>query len=216
LLHVTEKGSFEPGSSEHMATEKQAEILEFIRSYQETEQVPPSSRQVQQRFSYGSQTTAVRHLKALAEAGHLEQFADGRWGVKRSTKSTSQFVEVPVYGSIPAGAPAFREQTPEEVLPFDRRMFRHQGELWAVRIQGESMIDAHIAEGDLAILEKREPRDGEIIAALVDGNDTTLKRYLVVDGRAVLRASNKKYEDIFPRTLESQGVLVAIFRRLVT
>jgi repressor LexA len=95
-------------------------------------------------------------------------------------------------------------------------MFRHQGELWAVRIQGESMIDAHIAEGDLAILEKREPRDGEIIAALVDGNDTTLKRYLVVDGRAVLRASNKKYEDIFPRTLESQGVLVAIFRRLVT
>lgn len=199
-----------------MATEKQAEILEFIRSYQDKEQVPPSSRQLQQRFGYGSQTTVVRHLKALAEAGQLEQFADGRWGVKRSTKNTSEFVEVPVYGSIPAGAPAFREQTPEEVLPFDRRLLPHQGELWAVRVQGDSMIDAHITEGDIGIFEKRDPRSGDTIAALIEGTETTLKRYLIEDGRAVLRASNKKYDDIFPRALESQGVLIALFRRSIT
>jgi repressor LexA len=76
------------------------------------------------------------------------------------------------------------------------------------------MIGAHIMDGDLVILERREPRPGDIIAALVDETTTTLKRLVHVRGRAVLRAENRRYRDIVPeRGLESQGVLVGLIRR---
>jgi repressor LexA len=76
------------------------------------------------------------------------------------------------------------------------------------------MIDAHIADGDLVVLERREPRAGDIIAALVDETSTTLKRLVHLRGRPVLRAANKRYRDIVPeRQLESQGVVVGLIRR---
>jgi repressor LexA len=76
------------------------------------------------------------------------------------------------------------------------------------------MVDAHIMDGDLVILERREPREGDIIAALVDETTTTLKRLIHLRGRPVLRAANKRYRDIVPeRQLESQGVLVGLIRR---
>jgi repressor LexA len=194
-----------------MLTERQDGILEYIRSYQERERVPPSSRLVQRHFGFLSQTTAVRHLRTLAAKGLLEQLADGRWGVI-ATNIQGHFVEVPVYGSIPAGAPAFTEQQVAEILRIDLRMLGTKGRVWAVRVEGDSMIGAHIAEGDIAILEKREPQPGEIIAALVDETSTTLKSFIIEGGRPVLRAANAKYADIFPSTLECQGVLVGLFR----
>lgn len=204
-------GSNEPGSYEHMMTKRQEEILEYIRSYQEKERIPPSSRLVQRRFGFASQTTAVRHLRALAAKGQVEQLADGKWGVS-IPEIQSHFTDVPIYGSIPAGAPGFVEQQPVEMLPFDTRILGTRLPVWAVRVWGDSMIGDHIAEGDIAILERREAKPGEIIAALVDDTNTTLKRYLVIDGRPVLRAANEKYSDIFPASLESQGVLVAVLR----
>jgi repressor LexA len=76
------------------------------------------------------------------------------------------------------------------------------------------MIDAHIVDGDLVVLERREPREGDIIAALVDETSTTLKQLVHLNGRPILRAANKRYKDIIPeRSLESQGVLVGLIRR---
>jgi repressor LexA len=76
------------------------------------------------------------------------------------------------------------------------------------------MIDAHILDGDLVALERREPRSGDIIAALVDDTETTLKRLVRVGGRLILRAANARYADIIPtRGLEAQGVVVGLIRR---
>jgi repressor LexA len=75
------------------------------------------------------------------------------------------------------------------------------------------MVDAHIVDGDLVILERREPRPGDIVAALVDETTTTLKRLVRAGGRLVLRAENKRYKDIVPERLESQGVVVGVIRR---
>ena len=88
--------------------------------------------------------------------------------------------------------------------------------LWALRVQGDSMIGAHIVDGDIVVLERREPRVGEIIAALVDGTSSTLKRLVREGGRSVLRAENERYADIVPEQgLESQGVVVGVIRRNV-
>jgi len=197
-----------------MLTEKQTAILDYLRTYQAQEHVPASSRMVQRKFGFSSQTTVMRHFWALATMGLVEQFSDGRWGMSTDVVG-GHFTDIPVYGSIPAGAPEFTEQQPAETLSFDARVLGTKGQVWAVRVQGDSMTGAHIVEGDIAILEKREPRPGEIIAALVDETTTTLKRYLVEEGRPLLRAANDKYRDIFPAVLECQGVLIAIFRRQV-
>jgi repressor LexA len=195
-----------------MATEKQESILAFMRTFQERERVPPSSRQIATAFKFRSQTTAMRHLNALAAEGLVEQLTGGRWSVKHDVRARPDFTDVPVYGSIPAGPPAFREQQPEGVLPVDRRALGVRGELWAVRVKGDSMIGEHIIEGDIAVFEKREVRIGDIIAALVDGTEATLKRYVVEKDRAILRAANPRIDDIYPDKLESQGVFVALFR----
>ena len=174
-----------------MMTERQEEILDFIRQFQGEKGVPPSSREIQRRFRLASQSTVIGHLRALANKGQIEQLAGRTWGLKASSVQ-AQLFEMAVFG-IRRAAP---------------------GRIWALRVQGDSMIDAHIMDGDLVVLERREPREGDIIAALVDETTTTLKRLVSLRGRAVLRAENKRYRDIVPeRSLESQGVVVGLIRR---
>ncbi len=199
-----------------MLTERQEEILDFIRQFQGDHGLPPSTREIQRHFGFSSQTTVMGHLQALAAKQHLSKLADRKWGLK-AREIQGQLFSLPVYGSIPAGLPAMQEQTAEETLQVDpaifgvRRPKPHQ--YWALRVTGDSMIDAHILDGDLVVLERREPRPGDIVAALVDDTSTTLKRLVRVGGRPVLRAENKRYKDIVPERLESQGVLVGVIRR---
>ncbi len=200
-----------------MLTERQEQILDFIREFQREKGVPPSSREIQRQFRFSSQTTVIGHLRALANKSQIEQLAGRTWGLKASSVQ-SQLFEMPIFGSIPAGLPAMQEQVPDETIAIDpaafgiRRASPHR--VWALRVKGDSMVDAHILDGDLVVLERREPREGDIIAALVDDTSTTLKRLVHVRGRAVLRAANRRYADIVPASkLESQGVLVGLIRR---
>ena len=197
-------------------TERQEEILEFIRQFQQEHHLPPSTREIQRHFGFSSQTTVMGHLQALSKKQQLSKLADKKWGLK-AHEVQGQLFALPVYGSIPAGLPAMQEQTADEVLTVDpavfglRRPKPHQ--YWALRVQGDSMIDAHILDGDLVVLERRDPRPGDIVAALVDDTSTTLKRLVRAGGRLVLRAENKRYRDIVPDRLESQGVVVGVIRR---
>jgi repressor LexA len=200
-----------------MLTEKQQAVLDFIRDCQEKRGLPPSSREIQRHFGFKSQNAAVCHLRALAAKDMIDQLDGRTWGL-RAREVQSHLFALPVYGTIPAGLPAMQEQTPDETVAVDpalfgvRRLRPHH--IWALRVSGDSMIDAHILDGDLAVLERREPRAGDIIAALVDETMTTLKRLVYVRGKAVLRPENKRYRDIVPeRGLESQGVLLGLIRR---
>ena len=200
-----------------MMTERQEQILDFIRLFQREKGIPPSSREIQRRFRLGSQTTVMGHLRALANKGQVEMLAGRTWGLKASSVQ-AQLFEMSVYGTIPAGLPAMQEQTPDETISVNPALFgvRRAGphQVWALRVSGDSMVDAHILDRDLVVLERREPREGDIIAALVDETSTTLKRLVHRRGRPVLRAANKRYRDIVPeRHLESQGVVVGLIRR---
>ncbi len=201
-----------------MLTERQDAILDFIRQYQRDEQVPPSTRIIQRRFGFKAQSTVRQHLSALARKGHLEQFADGRWGVKAEGVQGHLF-EVPIFGSIPAGLPTAEEQQTGETLAIDPSLFglraSRAGRCYALRVRGDSMIDAHILDGDLVLCEWREPRVGEVIAALVDGTTATLKRVVRDRGRLVLRAANPRYPDLAPDLLEAQGVVIGVIRRTI-
>ena len=199
-----------------MLTERQDQILDFVKTHQRTHGVPPSTRQIGRQLE-ASQATIMGHLRALAKKSQLEKLADGKWGLKAAGVQTHLF-EAPIYGSIPAGLPAMQEQTPDETITVDPSLFgvrrARPDHFWFLRVRGDSMIDAHILDGDLVALERREPRPGDIIAALVDDTETTLKRLVRESGRLILRAANARYADIIPtRGLESQGVVVGLIRR---
>jgi repressor LexA len=189
--------------------------LDFVREYQAAQTVPPSTREVARTFGC-SQQGAAKHLQALARKGQLEKLADGKWGLRAKSVQGHLF-DIPVYGAIPAGLPAMQEQEPEETVAVDPAVFgvrkSQAGNFWFLRVTGDSMAGANIFDGDLVALTRREPRPGDIIAALVDETTTTLKRFVKERDRTLLRAANPRYADIAPRRLESQGVVVGMIRR---
>jgi repressor LexA len=126
-----------------------------------------------------------------------------------------RIVDVPVYGSIAAGFAETTEQQEEDTVSIDATTLglgRNKG-IFALKVRGDSMINAGIHDGDVAILENREPQAGAIVAALIDG-ETTLKRLVHQRGRYYLRAENPKFPDLIPLAeLTVQGVLVALVRK---
>ena len=197
-----------------MPTERQDAILDYLRAYQTEHGVPPSTRQIQRHFGFASQTTVIRHLRSLATLGKVEQLGGRTWGLKTAEVQGHLFT-VPVFGTIPAGLPAANEAQADESVAIDPRLFGlpPHPSIFGLHVRGDSMIDAHIVEGDIVLLQPRPPRSGEIVAALVDG-ETTLKRLAFQQGRAILRPENPRYREIIPQErFEVQGVMVGLIGR---
>lgn len=197
-------------------TTRQQEVLEFIEQSQASRGVIPSTREIQEHFGFASQTAAVNHLKALQRKGIIQRLA----GKARAVALVSQLhrepiVDIPIYGTIPAGMAVEAEQDNLGTVSVDAVSVGvgKTQKTFALRVRGDSMIGAQISDGDLAVLEMREPRTGEIVAALIDG-ETTLKRYVVENGRPYLKAENPVYPDLIPsEELIIQGVMVALIRK---
>jgi repressor LexA len=118
-------------------------------------------------------------------------------------------------GEIPAGRPCGAEERAEACIPvsFEALDIPKNARCFVLRVRGDSMIGAHIVDGDLVVLEHRNPHDGAIVAALIDG-EATLKTYLVRNGKPFLRAENPKYKELIPANeLVIQGVVRAILRK---
>jgi repressor LexA len=197
-------------------TQRQQEVLDYISHMQATAGVMPSTREIQEHFGFASQTAAVNHLRALEKKGMIQR----QPGKARAVAVVSQLrreriVDVPVYGSIAAGFAEATEQHEEGTVSIDVATLglSRNKRVFALKVRGDSMIGAAINDGDLAILENREPQAGAIVAALIDG-ETTLKRLVQQRGRYYLRAENPNYPDLMPMTeLSVQGVLVALIRK---
>lgn len=122
--------------------------------------------------------------------------------------------QVPMLGSIIAGKPEVQEGRIEGCIDIDPETLRlpKNARTFALKVRGDSMRNAAILEGDIVIMEFREAKHGDVVAALIDG-ETTLKRFVMQGGMPYLRASNPKYPDLIPaRELVIQGVLIALLR----
>lgn len=127
-----------------------------------------------------------------------------------------RITDVPIYGQIPAGMSALTEEMIEGHVSLDARsanISKTRG-TFALRVRGDSMIGAHILDGDIVILENsKDVQNGDIVAALIDG-ETTLKRYVVEHGRPYLKAENPRYPNLIPaHELKIQGVMVSLVRK---
>jgi repressor LexA len=191
-------------------TKRQREVLEFVQNRRAQSGSMPSTREVQRFFGFASQTAAVNHLKALERKGFLRRLPGDLIPV-----NPGRFSSIPLLGSIPAGMPAYGDAVAEGEVAIDLASIgvSESARTFALTVRGDSMIDAHIQEGDVVILEYKEPRDADVVAALIDG-ETTLKRFIMNEGRPYLKAENSAYPNLIPAMeLVVQGVMVALTRR---
>lgn len=196
-------------------TQRQQQLLDFLRENQRRNGVMPSTREIQAHFGFASQTAAVSHLKALQRKGVIERLPHkARAVIFPGDRDREEVVSIPLYGTIPAGMPTDSQESPDACISMDISTLGipRNARTFALRVRGDSMIDAHICSGDTVILEFREPNHGDIVAALIDG-ETTLKRYIVRNSRPYLKAENPDYPDLVPaHELVIQGVLVMLLR----
>lgn len=151
----------------------QSRVLRFLRDYLVRHGYPPSVRDVQRAFGFASPRSAAKHLQALAVQGLIEIPAHTARGIRllggRNLSGHTNTLTLPLIGRVAAGAPILVEANVERNLELDRTLFRPQPD-YLLRVQGDSMIDAGILDGDLiAVRYTPEARNGQIVVARIDG-----------------------------------------------
>ena len=200
-----------------MLTDRQQEILDFIRAQQQTRGITPSTAEIQEEFGFASPNAVAGHLQALERKGVLQREPNKARGlVLTESYRHREMVEVPIYGTIPAGLPADQQQQPDGCVAVDVETLRlpKGARVFALKVRGDSMIGAGILPGDIVVMEFREARHNEVVAALIDG-ETTLKRYVVQRGKPFLKAENPRFSDLVSaQELVIQGVQIGLLRVL--
>jgi len=200
-------------------TKAQKRVLDFIQAELAASRSVPTLREIAARFGFAGHRGAAVHLEALKRKGFIESDA----GKARSLRVTAplqklrrQIMDIPVFGTIPAGFAEDKEQEADGCVSVDVASigFKPTRNTFALRVTGESMIGKHILDGDIVVLEHGpEPRHGDVVAALIDG-ESTLKTFLKKNGKPFLKAENPKYPDLMPaQELMIQGVFKALIRR---
>jgi repressor LexA len=207
-------------------TKRQSDILDFILSAVEDQGYPPSVREIGEAVGLNSPSTVHAHLRALEEKGYLRRdptkprAIEVRWERELGVISERPAVRhLPIYGAIAAGPTSLAEQTYEGVLPFPKD-FIGDTPHFVVTVKGESMIEAGILDGDLAVVRVQpDAANGDIVAAQVVGPtgeaEATVKRLRRQNGSILLIPENSSMEPIeAPPDLRILGKVVAVLRRL--
>jgi repressor LexA len=183
-------------------------VYDYIKDRIESQGYAPSVREICAELDIGSTSTAARYINTLVEEGYLEK-SDGK---NRAVKLTGKNARrIPLVGTITAGQPITAMEEVTEYINFHADK-KYYGELFALKVRGDSMINAFIADGDIAVVEKAPfVGNGEIAAVMIDGA-ATLKRFYKEGGHYRLQPENNNMKPIICNTCEILGRLVAIMR----
>jgi repressor LexA len=197
-------------------TERQKAILDFIDEQQRALGIPPTHREICERFGYSSYGTVHKHLRLLQEKGYLEREGHQKRGLRivHDRGGTPPPPELPFFGRIAAGRPV--EAIPgRERLAVPSHLLGRSGEHYVLEVVGDSMIEEGIHDGDLVVVQHRqEAQSGEMVVALV-GEEATLKRIFPEGEEVRLQPSNPRLEPLRVKATEVtvQGVVVGLMRR---
>jgi len=197
-------------------TARQRRILEFIERFIIDEQYPPTMAEIGRAMGIRSKNGVNDHLVALQKKGYITRSSRAR-SIRllrgSDPRRVSSAARVPLLGRVAAGEPVVSEEYIEGYVPVTADLA--EGTTFALRVEGESMIDHGILPGDVVIVRNGTvPRDGDIVVALVD-NETTIKRFYRRDGNIELRPANRTMQPITVRAdrVVIQGVVLALERR---
>ena len=214
--------------TKHDAARKQR-IIEYIATTTRQRGYPPSVREIAQAVDLASTSAVHHHLQALEREGMLERGASHSRAIRlipvaamRAGSNGSMGAPVtsiashalPVIGEIAAGGPIEAYQDASETLTVPDTMSAN-GDAYVLKVRGDSMVDAHITDGDFVVIRPQQTaHDGDIVVAQVEENAVTLKRYFREKGRIRLQPANASYEPMFYDDVRIQGKLVGVIRRV--
>ncbi|HUW09467.1 MAG TPA: transcriptional repressor LexA [Anaerolineae bacterium] len=198
-------------------THKQRETLDWIRAYMQTHSKPPTVREIGERFGTAS-SSVFDVIKALERKGYLTRSDGFSRCITLTAKAgggRGDTVHVPIVGRIAAGQPILAAEHLEGTVPVDRRLAAGK-QLFALRVHGDSMINAGILEGDLVIAaQQQDAQDGDVVVALVDDEATVKRFHRRRDGAVELRGENPCHKPIVIKEspFMIQGRVVAVVRQ---
>jgi repressor LexA len=197
-------------------TRRQKEILDYLGRYIERRGYAPTIEEIGEHFGLSSLATVHKHLTNLQEKGLVKR----AWNRSRAlelvpTRVEVHAVELPLMGRVAAGAPIEAVQSTETIFVPEDMVGR--SDTYVLQVKGDSMIDEQIRDGDYVIVEDRQSaRDGEMVIALLGGENVTLKKlFRERDGRVRLQPANAEMQPLYvdPKTLKIQGVVIGVLRR---
>ena len=197
-------------------TEKQRRVYEYIQDYFIRQGLPPSVREVAQALGKSAQAIQ-QHIEVLRAKGYLDhQPSKSRANVPLAGVSGSErVVDLPLLGRIQAGLPILAEENREGTIPLPREWVGDET-VFLLKVEGDSMIDAHILPADMVLVRKQPmAENGEIVVARVNGDEATLKRFYRLDGKIRLKPENSRYQviELGADEVEIVGKVVGVFRR---
>ncbi|MEE9205614.1 MAG: transcriptional repressor LexA [Acidimicrobiia bacterium] len=200
-------------------SDRQRQILQLILETVERRGYPPTVREIGDAVGLSSPSTVHSHLSALVDHGYIrrdptkpraiEVVDDGRSGDLRRAPVR----DVPLVGRIAAGTPILAEEDIEEIFPLPTELVGNDP-VFMLRVSGDSMIEAGIFDGDLVVIKRQaDANEGDLVAALIDGEEATIKRFRREAGKVILIPENRSYEPmVFNDGVEILGRVVAVLR----
>ena len=188
----------------------QQKIYEYIVSCIQQQGYPPSVREIGEAVGLKSPSTVHFHLKHLEEAGVIEKGAGKGRAITLKTPPVPED-KVPIVGNVAAGSPILAQECIEDYLTFETG--GRSGEYFALRVRGESMLNAGILPGDLVVVQRQQTaRNGEIVVAMID-DEATVKTYSRQGGQVWLLPENEAYDPIDGTYAQILGKVAAVVRR---
>src|SRR3990167_1906808 len=193
-------------------TKRQKEILDYIQEYITQHDYAPSYREIGSHFSLSSTATIAEHIESLKNKGYLENSENLARSIQLTPAWDERTFNIPLLGLIAAGKPIEAIRTNETIdIPRDM-MGSHT---FALKVRGSSMIEDGIFDGDYVIIEQAATaRNGEIVVALIDNENVTLKRFYKDKGRVRLQPANSSLKPIYPTRVVVQGKVKGVIRKI--
>ncbi len=196
-----------------MLTKRQKQILDYITKFIKKNDYAPSLEEMKEHFKLSSVSTIHQHIEALREKRYLKKIENHPRSIEINNKRIeSGLIAIPLLGTIAAGEPIEAIENPETIT-LSKSELPKTGNHYALKVEGDSMIDEGIFDGDIVILRQQsDAENGETVVALINDNEVTLKKIYKEKNRIRLQPANPKIKPIFTKELEVQGKVVSIMR----
>ena len=194
-----------------MLTKKQKQVLDFIKTYGSKKKYAPSLDEIRKHFKLASVSTAHYYVSRLQNSGYLNKENNQPRSI--SLTEEKETVEIPIVGAIAAGQPIEAIEVSDETIAITKNEIGKSGNHYALRVQGNSMIDEGIFDGDIVVI-KQQPTayNGQTIVAIINNNEATLKKIYREKDRFRLQPANPSLFPIYTKELEVRGIVIKIIR----
>ncbi len=201
-------------------TKRQNDVLDFVKSYIVSHGYPPTVREIGKALDISSPATVHAHLNNLENKGIIKKDSSKNRAIELLVKNeyekeNEQIADVPLLGMITAGSPIEAIEMPNQFFSLPTSLIPKGKEVFTLEVSGTSMINAGILDGDIVIVERKNTaRNGEIVVAMTDENEVTLKTFYKENGYFRLQPENDTMNPIFLNNVTILGKAIGLYRKI--